>query len=254
MEALSWLQPDGMALWASAVLILASGVTSFIAGVFGLGGGVLLLAIMGSLMPVTVMIPVHGVAQLGSNAGRMLVMLRHVDTSVIPPFVLGCVLGAAIGSAVVIRMPPELLEIGLGLFVLWSIWGRPPEFQAGGSAMAATGVVSTFLTMFFGATGIFVAAVIKRLGFDRLAFVATHATCMTFQHGIKVIAFGFLGFAYGDYALLMVLMVVSGFLGTLLGRYVLKRTADDRFHLLLNILLTILAIRLLWQGAEAFFG
>ncbi|NJO36718.1 MAG: sulfite exporter TauE/SafE family protein [Rhizobiales bacterium] len=254
MDVFAWLQPEGMALWASAALILASGVTSFIAGAFGLGGGVVLLAIMGSLMPVTTMIPVHGVAQLGSNAGRMLVMRRHVDTSMIVPFVIGCVIGVAVGSVVVVRMPPELLQLGLGLFVLWSIWGKPPALRTGRSAIAATGLISSFLTMFFGATGVFVAAVIKTLRFDRLTFVATHATCMTFQHGIKVIAFGFLGFAYGEYALLMVLMVASGFLGTLLGRHVLQRTADERFHLILNGLMTIMALRLLWQGAGAFFG
>ncbi len=250
MEGIAWLQPEGLALWASGTLILASGVTSFIAGAFGLGGGIVLLAIMGSLMPVTTMIPVHGVVQLGSNAGRMALLLRHINTSVLLPFTLGSLIGGAIGSAVVIRMPPELLQIGLGLFVLWSIWSRPPAPKSGGSAMAATGLVSTFLTMFFGATGVFVAAVVKTFGFDRLTFVATHATCMTLQHGIKVVAFGLLGFAYGQYAPLMLLMVASGILGTYAGRYVLKRTADDRFHLILNWILTILALRLLWQGSQ----
>ncbi len=248
---MAWLQPEGMALWASGMLILASGITSFIAGAFGLGGGIVLLAIMGSLMPVATMIPVHGVVQLGSNAGRMLMLLRHVDTSIILPFALGSLIGGAVGSAIVIRMPPELLQIGLGFFVLWSIWGRPPALKSGRSAMAATGLVSTFLTMFFGATGVFVAAVVKTFGFDRLTFVATHATCMTLQHGIKVVAFGLLGFAYGQYAPLMFLMVGSGLLGTYVGRYVLKRTADERFHLILNGLLTLMALRLLWQGVSA---
>jgi uncharacterized membrane protein YfcA len=243
-----------MALWASGTLIAASGVTSFIAGAFGLGGGIVLLAIMGSLMPVTTMIPVHGVVQWGSNAGRMLMMLRHIDTSLIMPFALGSLVGGAIGSAVVIRMPPELLQIGLGFFVLWSIWGRLPALASGRTAMAGTGLVSTFLTMFFGATGVFVASVVKTLGFDRLTFVATHATCMTLQHGIKVAAFGLLGFAYGQYAPLMLLMIGSGLLGTYAGRYVLKRTADERFHLILNGLLTVMALRLLWQGASVAFS
>lgn len=250
MDGLAWLQPEGMALWAGGALVLSSGLTSFIAAAFGLGGGILLLAIMGSLLPVATMIPIHGVVQLGSNAGRALMMLRHVAASVLPPFVIGCLIGGAAGSVVVIRMPPDLLQIGLGLFVLWSVWGRPPALRSGGSALAATGLISTFLTMFFGATGVFVAAVVRTLGFDRLTFVATHAACMTLQHGIKVIAFGLLGFAFGDYAPLMLLMVASGLLGTFLGGQVLKRTADERFHLILKGLLTILALRLLWQGAS----
>ena len=251
MEGLAWLQPEGMALWAGVLLVFSSGLTSFIAAAFGLGGGIVLLAIMGSLMPVATMIPVHGVVQLGSNAGRMLVMLKSIKTGIILPFLLGSLIGGSIGGAAVIRMPPEILQIGLGCFVLWSIWGRPPAIQPGRFAMAATGLVSTCLTMFFGATGVFVATMVKTLKFDRLAFVATHATCMTIQHGIKVVAFGLLGFAYGHYAPLMIMMIGSGLLGTLAGRYVLERTADERFHLILNALLTILALRLLWQGASA---
>ncbi len=248
MEGLAWLQPEGMALWASVALILSSGLTSFIAAAFGLGGGVALLAIMGSLMPVVTMIPVHGVVQLGSNAGRMAMMLSHVRTDILAPFVLGSLIGGLAGSLVVIRMPPQLLQIGLGLFVLWSVWGRPPALQPGRVALAAMGLVSTFLTMFFGATGVFVASVVRAMKFDRLTFVASHAACMTIQHGIKVIAFGFLGFAFGEYAVLMVLMVTSGLLGTFVGRKVLAKTGDERFQMILNGILTLLALRLLWQG------
>ncbi|MEM8950853.1 MAG: sulfite exporter TauE/SafE family protein [Pseudomonadota bacterium] len=252
MSELLWLQPEGMALGISGLLILASAVTSFITAAFGLGGGIVLLAVMGSLMPVATMIPVHGVVQLGSNAGRALIMRREIETGILAPFLLGSLIGGAIGSVVVVRMPEGLLQIGLAIFVLWSVWGRLPAIGQGRSALALTGLISTFLTMFFGATGVFVASVIKTLKLDRLAFVASHAACMTLQHGIKVIAFGFLGFAYGDYALLMAAMILAGLLGTWAGRYVLMRTPDERFHLLLNGLLTILALRLLWQGAQTF--
>ena len=251
MEGIEWLQPEGMALWASGILIVSSGFTSFIAAAFGLGGGIVLLAVMGSVMPVVTMIPVHGVVQLGSNAGRMLMLLRHVNAGIMVPFLLGSLTGGTIGSVVVVRMPPELLQIGLALFVLWSVWGRLPSLRSGRSAMAATGLVSTFLTMFFGATGIFVAAVVKALKFDRMTFVASHAACMTIQHGIKVAAFGLLGFAFGDYLPLVILMIASGLLGTFVGRHVLVRTRDERFRLVLNGLLTLLALRLLWQGVAA---
>ena len=108
--------------------------------------------------------------------------------------------------------------------------------------------------MFFGATGVFVAAVIKTMKLDRLTHIATHAACMSLQHGIKVLAFGLLGFAYGDYLPLIALMIASGLLGTFAGRHVLIRTPDERFHILLNGLLTLMALRLLWQGVSASFG
>ena len=253
MLEFAWLQPEGLALWIAFMLIGASALTSFLSAALGVGGGVALLAIMGSVMPVTTMIPVHGVVQVGSNAGRTLIMLRHIQTSVLLPFLLGSLIGGAIGANVVLRLSPALLQIGLGIFIIWSVWGRPPVWRSSRLAIGATGLMSTFLTMFFGATGVFVAAVIKTMKFDRLTHIATHAACMSLQHGIKVLAFGLLGFAYGDYLPLIVMMIASGLLGTLAGRHVLIRTGDERFHIILNGVLTVLAMRLLWQGVSAFF-
>ena len=49
-------------------------------------------------------------------------------------------------------------------------------------------------------------------------------------------------------------MIASGFLGTVLGRHVLMRSADERFHKLLSVVLTLLALRLLWEGIGSLAG
>ena len=41
---------------------------------------------------------------------------------------------------------------------------------------------------------------------------------MTLQHCLKVIAFGLLGFAFGPYLFIIAAMIVSGFIGTLIGK------------------------------------
>ena len=71
---LALLPPEiGVALFLG--LIGASFIASFITAAFGIGGGVLLLAVLAALMPPAALIPVHGVVQLGSNALRL--MLFH---------------------------------------------------------------------------------------------------------------------------------------------------------------------------------
>ena len=230
-------------------LVAVSAVTSFITAAFGIGGGVLLLAIMAVLMPAAALIPVHGVVQIGSNAGRTAIMFRHIERGVLLPFCAGSVVGAVIGGAMAVQLPPHFLKIGLGCFILYSVWGYKAS-SAGGGSVALVGVLSTFLTMFFGATGTFVAAMVKTLGLGRLAHVATHSACMTAQHAFKVATFGFLGFAFAPYVWLVVLMVVSGFVGTLLGKRVLTRLDDRRFHTVLAWILTALALRLIYEGGE----
>jgi len=49
-------------------------------------------------------------------------------------------------------------------------------------------------------------------------------------------------------------MIVTGFIGTLVGRRVLHRMGDDRFRLALTILLTIFGVRLLWMAASRFLN
>ncbi len=65
---------------------------------------------------------------------------------------------------------------------------------------AIAGGLSSFLTMFFGGTGPCVGAYLRSLKLDRLTLVAPHATLMTFQHLLKTVAFGLLGFAFSTWA------------------------------------------------------
>lgn len=231
-----------------ALLLGASFATSLITAALGIGGGAILLAVLASLLPPSVLIPVHGVVQLGSNAGRAAIMLGDVDRSVIGPFLLGSAVGAALGGLVAVELPPAAIEIGVGLFVLWSVASRPPAIFR--RAAALTGAASTFLSMFFGATGPFVAAYVKTLGLGRLGHVATHAAFMTIQHLVKTLAFGLFGFAFGEWLPLVLLLVASGFAGTVVGRHVLHRLPERRFMLALNAILVLLALRLIWSGAS----
>jgi uncharacterized membrane protein YfcA len=111
-----------------------------------------------------------------------------------------------------------------------------------------TGALSSFLTMFFGATGPFVATLTKSLALDRRGHVATHATLMTIQHLLKTIMFGFVGFAFAPWLPLTAAMIGAGAVGTFLGRKVLDRLSDNVFRLALDAILVLLALRLIVQG------
>ena len=129
-ETLAGLLPDGLSALAMAGLMVASFAGSFITASMGIGGGVMLLGVMAVLLPPAALIPVHGVVQLGSNTGRALLLLRSVDRAALPGFVVGALVGCAIGGAVVVDLPPRFVQLGVGLFVLWSIVLKPPKWLA----------------------------------------------------------------------------------------------------------------------------
>jgi uncharacterized membrane protein YfcA len=242
--------PEGLPLWAAALLVATSALTSFLTAAFGLGGGVAMLAVMASLVPAAALIPVHGVVQIGSNAGRALVRARDVRVGYLLPFAAGSLLGAAAGGLVAMRLPDWLLQMALGLFVLWSAWGKPPSF-GGRRTLALGGAATSFFAMFVGATGPFVAALVKTLGLERLEHVGTFSACMTLQHGLKIAMFGLLGFAFAPWLPLVAAMIASGFIGTLVGQRLLVRLGEARFQTILSLILTALALRLVWAGFSA---
>jgi uncharacterized membrane protein YfcA len=162
------------------------------------------------------------------------------------------VLGVAFGGAVAVNIPPWMVLVGVGLFVGWSVLSKPPAWLKRWPWL--TGWVSSVLTMFFGASGVFVAGYSKSLGLDRHGFVATHAMLMTIQHGLKIAAFGVLGFAFAPWVGLSVGLIVAGFAGTVAGRLVLRKISDHRFGQVLDIMLLLMALRLIYGGVAMALG
>lgn len=242
------LLPEHLDTMAALLLIAASMGTSFLTAAFGIGGGMVLIAIMAVLLPPVALIPVHGVVQLGSNFGRVMVMARHVERKAILPFTAGSLAGAALGGALFVQFPPWAIQVGIAGFIAWSVLGRLPAIGRG--HVLAAGAISSFLTMFFGATGSFVAALVKGMQLSPQPYVATHGALMALQHLLKSVVFGFLGFAFASWLPLIAGMILSGFIGTVIGRYLLARMGHRYFQPILNVILLVLAARLAWSGVE----
>lgn len=227
-------------------LFVVSFAGSLITVTMGLGGGILVLGVMASLLPPAALIPVHGVIQLGSNFFRSALFLKHMHWPVFGAFAVGSAIGAGVGGMVAVQLPPAVIQIGVGLFILWTLALSPPQWLARWPWL--TGGVSSFLTMFFGATGPFVATFIRSLKLDRQGHTATHATFMTLQHGLKIIAFGMLGFGFGPWIGFLIGMIASGVLGTLVGKRILQDLSEAGFRRGLTVVLVLISLRLIWQG------
>jgi len=68
------LIPPELSMLSATGLVALSFFTSMLTATIGIGGGLLILTVMVSFLPPFVVLPVHGVIQLGSNGGRMALM------------------------------------------------------------------------------------------------------------------------------------------------------------------------------------
>lgn len=246
---MSFVPSEITAVFAT-VLVATSFLTSALTAAMGLGGGVAMLAVLSLGLPVTSVLPVHGVVQVGSNAGRVIIQRRHLVQPVLLWFALGSLAGIALGASVVVSIPDAVAKWALALFILWSVYRKKPSTTAqrhGKIYYVAGGVVSSFCTMIVGATGPLVAALLARTGLIKQPLVATHAACMVIQHGMKILAFGTLGFAYAQWAPLIAAMIVSGVAGTWVGTRVLDNLPESAFRFGFKVVMTAVSLQMIWQ-------
>jgi uncharacterized membrane protein YfcA len=244
------LLPAGVAPAIALLLIALSFLTSAFTAAFGIGGGMAMLGALAGTVPPSVIIAVHGLVQLGSNVGRTFVQRAHAIWPLVARFAAGSVVGVLIGAFLVVALPERILLGLLGAFILAMTWLPKPRIPG----LASTGLVvggglSTIITMFVGATGPFVQALLLPLGLEKRQLIATHAACTTIQHLLKVVAFGALGFAFADWLPLIVAMIVSGFAGTMLGTKLLEKLPERWFLVAIKTILTIVGIDLLRRTA-----
>jgi uncharacterized membrane protein YfcA len=246
MDLFSLILPDQIAPLTALILLMTSFAGSFITISFGIGGGGLLLAVMASFLPPAALVPVHGVVQFGSNAGRTAMMFRHIQWWALWWFAAGIVAGIVVGASIAVAIPPAVIQIGVGLFLIWTVFARAPVWMRDWPFV--TGTITSILSMAFGASGPFVATYVKSLQLDRHKHVATMASLLSLQHLLKSLAFGVLGFAFVDWAPFIAAMILCGLAGTWTGKRVLNRMSDRRFKQALDLILLLLAARLIWAG------
>lgn len=246
---MSFLPAEITPVFAS-VLVATSFLTSALTAAMGLGGGVAMLAVLGMGLPVTSVLPVHGVVQLGSNSGRVIIQRRHLVRPLLLWFAVGSLIGIALGASVVVNIPDALAKWALALFILWSIYRKKPSATAqhhGKVYFVVGGAISSFCTMLVGATGPLVAAILASKGLIKQPLVATHAACMVIQHGMKILAFGTLGFAYAQWGPLLAAMIASGIAGTWVGTRTLDNLPESAFRLGFKIVMTLVSLHMIWQ-------
>jgi uncharacterized protein len=254
VDIVAALLPDALTPFAATALVCASFFTSALTAAFGLGGGVAMLAAMGLVIPVAALIPVHGVVQLGSNAGRAWHQRTNISTTIAKPFLIGSLAGAVIGAFTVLNLPDAVMKTLIGLFILITAWTKIPGFDrlTGAGVALGSGIIA-ILSMLVGASGPMLSAFFGQLfPGDRKVMVATAAAGMTVHHGLKVVVFGLAGFAFARWLPFMAAMVASGYLGTVYGTRLLDRVPEKAFRTAFKWLLTLLALDLLRRGLSGF--
>jgi len=229
------------------LLILIAFGTSTLTAITGIGGGMMLIAIMPGFIPAAAIVPVHGIVQLFSNSSRALFGLRFLRWEFVLAFISGSVIGGLFAAGITREINLEYTPLIIAAYILFTIWGPKLEFKKPlKGEFVLIGAVQTGLSMMVGATGPMGQAALLRKGLQRDALVVTAALMMTFTHLIKVVLFALLGFSFISYWQIIIGMSAAVILGALLGTHIRYKIPEALFRRILKWALTVLALRMIY--------
>lgn len=227
-------------------LLLIAFITSTIAGVVGIGGGMMLIAILPSFLPLNALIPVHGLTQMSSNVSRAFFGYKEVQYQVIPKFLIGSFLGIALFASILSFISLEYVPLFIGVYILLSLWSEKfNEKIKRYESYFLAGFFQTGLSIVVGATGPLTMTLLLKDFKDKDKVVATGAALMSITHILKVFVFIYFGFVFFDYLSVIVALIIGAVFGSFIGTKLRHKIDGAKFTLVLKVLLSVLALKLI---------
>jgi uncharacterized membrane protein YfcA len=240
-----------------AALAVVAVVTSFISGIFGMAGGMLLIGFLLLILPVPVAMVFHGVIQIAANGWRSWLWRHHINWRVVLGFGLGSAFSLVVFSSLAF-VPPKwavLMAVGLTPFIALSVPQTiAPNIEARGQAFLA-GAIGGALQLVSGVTGPILDVFYVRTGMTRQMNVSTKAAAQVMGHLTKVTYFGALVANPGgrdlEQWLVMAFAAVFAVLGTTLSRRFLDRLSDKQFYYWTRRVILAIGVVYIAQGVWA---
>ena len=245
-----------MSAFAALIILATTLVTSFISGIFGMAGGIILMAVLVALVSVATAMIIHGGIQMFANGYRAFLLRDAIDWRVFGHYCIGA--AAGIATLFFVSWTPDkralYLLLGLTPMLVWlpkerlhlDIKRREHAIIAGFGVQGLNtlaGVAGPMLDLFF-----------VQADMTRQQIVATKSVTQALSHFVKIAFWSVpIVTAAGWSALppwwLFAAAIPLSMLGTTLGKRVLERMNDIDFRKWMKGLVTAIGVVLLMRAA-----
>ena len=243
------------------ILILGSVLfTAFLSGIFGMAGGLILMGVLTSVVPVSAAMVLHGLVQIVSNGWRAILWRRRIHWPIVGRFALGMLPIVALFGLTAFDPSAGIVFLGLGLvpFINESIPRERAPVIDQPWAPYICGAIVTSVQLLAGVAGPLLDVFFLRSKMDRREIVATKAAAQVLGHLAKIGQFGVIlsGLTSNlSFPLwLPALAVPASIIGTSLAAPVLARISDAHFRLGMRVLLLTTGTVYLIRAAMLFSG
>ena len=225
-----YMAPAVLAIVAATIL-----VTSFISGIFGMAGGIILLGVLLIFLDVAPAMMLFGTIQMASNGWRAALWLRYVDWGIVWRYLVGSTLMFLALRSVAIIPSKAVIYLGLGLIPFAADFlpkRLTPDITRPGAPYIC-GAFIILLQLLAGAAGHILDVFFQKSRMDRKSIVATKAVTQVTGHLYRIIYFGSFTATFDDSIPLWAYAVAIGlaFAGTSTAALVLHRMTDEGFRM-----------------------
>ena len=215
------------------LIIISALATSLLSGLVGMAGGVVLMAVLVNILPVSSAMVLHGITQFTANGSRTLILRKHLMWRLLPGYILGASAAVAGFSALLFVPEASVVLILVGLFP-W-LARLQPKSSALNITRPASNIICGFSVtsaqLLAGAAGPLLDLFYLNSGLDRQTVVANKALTQTIGHLLRIFYYGaIISVATQLPNWLFLAAAIAVVIGTRLGTWLLARWDDQRFQ------------------------
>jgi len=240
-----------MSLLLYGFVAIAVLFTSTLSGVFGMAGGLVLLAALLTVLPVATAIAVQAAIQIVANGSRAFLSRKFIDWRILGMICVGLVAAAIL--LFILRYTPDLATVCIAIGLMPILVWIPNHWLALDASKPHHAFLCGFLggglSLALGVSGPTVAIFFIPPQMDRRTIVATKAATQVVSHASKVFFYGATASAMvaGDWLIVLV-AVPFAIAGTNLGYHILQRLSDAGFRAWTRWIVTFIGIFYLLRG------
>jgi uncharacterized membrane protein YfcA len=241
----------------SVVAIIGATIvfSSFLSGVFGMAGGMILLGVLLNYFDVATGMIFFSIIQLFANGWRVVQWRHYILWRIFGWYFVGAVIAFA-GMWMIAFVPDKaMVYLGLGVmpFVVEALpASMRPNIEWKGVPLL-TGVATTIIQILAGVGGLFLDIFFQKSMLDRKTTNATKAVAQSFSHIVRAFYFGSLT-GIGDVPLWAIgpaILLAIG--GTSLAPFVIERMTDHGFRQWTRAIIFAISVVFLARAAWLFW-
>lgn len=223
------LAPFALALVGATIL-----VTSFISGIFGMAGGLILLGVLLLFMEVAPAMVLFGTIQTAANGWRAAIWVRHVNWGIVWRYLVGSTVMFVAMRFVSLLPSKAVIYLGLGL-IPFAAYLLPKSLTPDITRPGVPYICGAFILvvqLLAGAAGHILDIFFQKSNLDRKTIVATKAVTQVSGHLYRIAYFGSFDAAFDTSIPLWgyVAAIALAMTGTSLAGFVLHRMTDEGFR------------------------